>query len=290
MTAPASRPLLGIFWMFITGLNFVAVTALVKYVGDGVPAAQAAFLRYVIGLLFFLPFLPSLLKIRLSRPALGLFCLRGVAHTAAVVLWFFAMTRIPIAEVSALNYLSPIYVTLGAAFFLGERFALRRLLAVLAGLLGAVIILRPGMRELSSGHIAMLFTALGFAASYLIAKRMTTEASPTVVVVMLSVTVTIGLAPLAALDWVTPTGAQLFWLTLVAVFATAGHFTMTLAFQAAPVAVTQPMTFLQLVWAILLGAAFFGEPVDPYVVLGGTLIIAAVSFIAWREARVKETP
>jgi drug/metabolite transporter (DMT)-like permease len=213
-----------------------------------------------------------------------------VAHTAAVVLWFFAMTRIPIAEVSALNYLSPIYVTLGAAFFLGERFALRRLLAVLAGLLGAVIILRPGMRELSSGHIAMLFTALGFAASYLIAKRMTTEASPTVVVVMLSVTVTIGLAPLAALDWVTPTGAQLFWLTLVAVFATAGHFTMTLAFQAAPVAVTQPMTFLQLVWAILLGAAFFGEPVDPYVVLGGTLIIAAVSFIAWREARVKETP
>jgi drug/metabolite transporter (DMT)-like permease len=73
----------------------------------------------------------------------------------------------------------------------------------------------------------------------------------------------------------------------VAVFATSGHYTMTLAFQAAPVAVTQPVIFLQLVWAVLLGAMVFGEPVDIWVVSGGVVIIAAVSFIAWREAVVK---
>jgi drug/metabolite transporter (DMT)-like permease len=74
---------------------------------------------------------------------------------------------------------------------------------------------------------------------------------------------------------------------VVACLATAGHYTMTLAFAAAPVTVTQPVTFLQLLWSVLLGALFFGEPVDGWVVLGGLVIIAAVSFITWREAVLK---
>ncbi len=104
---------------------------------------------------------------------------------------------------------------------------------------------------------------------------------------MLSVTVTIGLAPFAAAVWVTPTWDQIGWLFLVAAFATAGHYTMTLAFAAAPVTVTQPVTFLQLVWAVTLGAVVFGEPVDGWVVAGGAIIMASVMFITWREAVVK---
>lgn len=104
---------------------------------------------------------------------------------------------------------------------------------------------------------------------------------------MLSVTVTIGLAPLAAAVWVTPTAEQLGWIFLVACFATAGHYTMTLAFQAAPITVTQPVTFLQLVWSTLLGAVLFSEPVDGWVIFGGAIIIAAISFITWREAVLK---
>jgi drug/metabolite transporter (DMT)-like permease len=77
------------------------------------------------------------------------------------------------------------------------------------------------------------------------------------------------------------------WLFLVACFATGGHYTMTLAFAAAPVAVTQPVTFLQLVWAVLAGALLFGEPIDGWVVFGGTVVLGAVSFIAWREYAVK---
>lgn len=71
---------------------------------------------------------------------------------------------------------------------------------------------------------------------------------------------------------------------LVACFATAGHLTMTKAFAAAPMTVTQPVTFLQLVWAVLLGAVLFGEPIDGWVMLGGAVIMASVSFITWREA------
>ncbi|PUB18660.1 DMT family transporter [Yoonia sediminilitoris] len=282
--ATSQNALAGIFWMIVTGLCFVAVTAIVKYVGSDLPAAQAAFLRYVLGLVFLIPMIKPIIASRLTARQLRLFGLRGVVHTIGVVLWFFAMARIPIAEVTAMNYLSPIYISIGAALFLGEKLPPRRLAAVLIALIGALIILRPGVRAVELGHIAMLGTALAFAVGYLLAKQLSGEVAPVVVVGMLSITVTIGLAPVALAVWVTPTLPQLGWLFLVACFATAGHYTMTLAFAAAPLTVTQPITFLQLVWAAILGYVAFGEAIDIWVMLGGAVIMASVSFITWREA------
>ena len=270
--------------MLLTGLMFVAVTGIVKHVGDDLPAAQSAFMRYVLGLVFLIPMIRPILSARLTPRQLGLFTARGAVHTLAVICWFYAMSRIPLAEVTAMNYLSPIYITLGAAVLLGERLPPRRMAAVIVALIGALIILRPGIREVGPGHIAMLFTALGFAAGYLIAKQMSGEVSPAVVVGMLSITVTIGLAPFAMAVWVTPTWPQIGWLFLVACFATAGHFTMTLAFKAAPLTVTQPVTFVQLIWAVTLGAVMFDEAIDGWVIIGGAVIMASVSFITWREA------
>lgn len=284
------RPLVGIFWMLVTGMCFVAVTALVKYMGPGVPPAEAAFIRYAIGLVFVLPVLRSMMDAQITPRLWGLFATRGILHAIGVILWFFAMTRIPLAEVTAMNYLSPVYVTIGAALFLGEKLAFRRILAVVAALVGAAIILRPGFRELSLGHLAMLVNAAVFAVSYIVAKIVSDEAKPSVVVAMLSIWVTIGLAPFAAATWVTPTWSQIGILAAVACFATAGHYTMTLAFRSAPLTVTQPVTFLQLVWATALGAVFFAEPVDVYVVIGGAVILSAVSFITWREAVLRRRP
>ena len=278
--------------MIATGLCFVAVTALVKLLAGRVPAAEAAFLRYLMGLVFLIPMWRELKAARLSRRQWGLFGFRGVVHTLGVILWFFAMTRIPIAEVTAMNYLNPVYVTVLAVFVLGETLAARRILAIVAALIGAVLILRPGFRELDLGHIAMLGTALFFAGSYLTAKILSDELNASVVVGMLSVTVTIGLAPFAAAVWVTPGWSDIGILFLVACFATAGHYTMTLAFAAAPVSVTQPVTFLQLVWSVLIGAVFFDEAPDAWVIGGGLIIVAAISYISWREAvlRRRVTP
>lgn len=275
--------------MITTGFFFILVTALVKYMGPRLPAAEAAFLRYGMGLVFLLPALPALRAAHLNRRQWSLFGVRGFCHALGVILWFFAMTRIPIAEVTAMNYLAPIYVTLGAAFFLGEKLALRRIIAVIMGLVGAAIILRPGFREVSIGHLAMLAAAVVFAGSYLVAKVMADETRPSVVVAMLSIFVTLGLAPFAIPVWIAPTGQELLILALVACCATAGHYTMTLAFAAAPVTVTQPVTFLQLVWATALGALMFSEPVDIWVILGGFVILSSVTFITWREATLKRS-
>lgn len=284
---PAARPATGIAWMILTGLLFVAVTAVVKHIGNRIPAPETAFLRYVLGLVFLLPMLRPMIREGLSMPSLRLFGGRGLVHGAGVMLWFYAMTQISIAEVTSMSYFTPVYATIGAAVLLGEQLAVRRIAAIVIALLGALVILRPGFREISSGHIAMLGNGVCFAMSFLIAKVMAHRVPALVVVGWLSIFVTVALFPFALAVWIWPTWEELGWLFIVAALATAGHYTMTLALRAAPISVTQPATFLQLLWATALGAVIFAEPVDGWVVFGGVLICASVSFIALREAALK---
>jgi len=275
--------LAGIGWMALTTLLFVCVTGIVRYLGADIPAVQAAFIRYVIGCILLLPVLMPLFRVRPAPPAFSLFALRGLVHAVAVMLWFFAMARIPIAEVTAIGYITPICVTIGAALFFRERLHARRIAAIGVGILGGLIILRPGFQEVQVGALAQLVAAPLFGISFLLAKRLTRLADPALIVGMLSVSCTLFLAPGALLMWEPVTWEQVAWLGLTALFATAGHYTQTRAFRSAPLTVTQPVTFLQLVWAALLGMLAFGEPVDPYVVLGGGVIVGAATFISHRE-------
>lgn len=270
--------------MVLTGLMFVAVTGIVRYLGSDLPSVEAAFIRYLFGLMFFVPFLLRLKLHALRGRVLGLYAFRGLFHGGAVALWFFAMARIPIAEVTAIGYTAPIFTTIGAALFLGERLHMRRVMAIVAGFCGALLILRPGFQVIEVGSLAQLAAAPLFAGSFLLAKRLTDTESPAAIVAMLSVFCTLVLLPPALMEWRTPTQTELFWLFLTAVFATGGHYTLTRAFEAAPITVTQPVSFLQLVWASLLGVALFGEALDPWILAGGAIIIAAATYISHREA------
>ena len=116
--APQSRingNLRGIFWMAVTGILFVAVTGIVRHLGTDMSAVQAAFIRYVFGLILLTPVLFRVGSFVRERKIMGLHAVRGVIHGIGVMLWFFAMAKIPIAEVTALGFTAPIFTTLGAA-------------------------------------------------------------------------------------------------------------------------------------------------------------------------------
>jgi drug/metabolite transporter (DMT)-like permease len=277
----------GVLWMAASGLCFVGVATTVRLLGPEVPAAQSAFLRFAIGLLVVAPALWTLARRGVPAGVWPLVGARAVAHVAAVVLWFHAMARLPVAEVTAIGYLNPVLVTLGAGLLLGEGFAPRRLLALAAAVLGALVILRPGLRPIEPAHWAQVGAATCFAVSYLFAARIGQRLPAGAVVALLSVTVTLGLAPFAAAVWVPVGGRELGLLALVAALASGGHYAMSRAFAAAPVTLTQPVIFLQLVWATLVGVSVFGDPVDPAVLAGGGVILAAVSALTWREARLR---
>ena len=130
MQSETRRDLIGIGWMLATGLCFVAVNTIVRGLDGALPAAQAAFIRFLFGLVFLAPVITSALRGGFSRGIWGLFALRGALHVVAVVAWFYAMSRITVAEVTAIGFLNPIIVTICAALFLGEKLASRRIAAV----------------------------------------------------------------------------------------------------------------------------------------------------------------
>ena len=281
-----SAHLSGIFWVVISSLCFVAVTGIVRHLGSDMNPIQAAFVRYAIGVALLLPTLLAVPRSAWRLPRLAPHVLRGLTHGIGVMLWFFAMTQIPIADVTALGFTSPIFVTLGAALFLGERLRLRRMIAIGIGFAGMLVILRPGLNTLELGAAAMLLAAPLFAASMLLAKRLTAAQRPGEIVAFLSVFVTLVLMPPALYVWRAPTWEEIVWLTATAVFATLGHIALVKAYSLVEITVTQPVTFVQLVWASLLGYFVFVEVPDVWTIVGGMIIVASASYIAHRESQL----
>ncbi len=283
-SANGQRIIAGMGWMLLSSILFVGVTGIVRHLGSDMSAPQAAFIRYAFGMLLMLPFLIRIKARDLITPRMGLHAVRGAVHGIGVMLWFYAMARIPIAEVTALSYTTPIFVTVGAAIFLGERFRIRRLIAVLLGFAGTLVIVRPGIVTVELGTLAQLAAAPLFAFSMLTAKKLTATDSSAAIVALMAVFVTLTLLPFALATWRTPSMTELAWLFATASLATLGHWTLTQAYQMAEITVTQPISFLQLVWAALLGYYVFAETPDFWTVIGALIIVASATYIAHREA------
>jgi len=281
-----NQSLVGIFWMVITTILFVAVTASVRFLDGEVPAPQAAFMRYLIGTLLLIPALISLIKVKPNRSLMKKFLLRGVVHSIGVTLWFYAMSVMPVAEVTAIGFLTYIFVSIGACLFLNEKLHKHRLTAIVISFIGALIILRPGFKEIGNGQIGMLIATIVFTLSYLIAKIVSKERSSAEIVAMLSLFTTIFLIPTAIYSWEPLSIKALVVLTFTAVIATLGHITMTKAIKSAPMVVTQPILFLQLVWASMVGLFIFDENFDPFVISGGTVIMICVCYVSYREHKL----
>ncbi len=272
--------------MLLTSVIFVGVTGIVRHLGSDMSAAQAAFLRYVFGVLLLAPVLLRMRAREWIGPRIKLHAIRGVVHGIGIILWFYAMARIPITEVTALGYTTPIFVTIGAAQFLGEKMRARRIAAVLFCIAGVLVIVRPGIVAVELGTLAQIASAPLFAASMLVSKRLMETEDTTVIVALMAVFVTLTLFPFALASWRTPTMEELAWLFATALLATLGHLTLTQAYRAAEITVTQPVSFLQLIWAALLGFYVFGEVVDFWTMAGALIIVLSATYIAHREAKL----
>ncbi len=186
----------GIAWMFLAGLIFVIVTGSVRHLSSTIHPIQLGFLRYAIALIFLAPVFWRGIRGYRNRPhRYGLHIARGLLQAFGVMLWFYAMANIPVAEVTALGFTAPIFATIGAALFLGEKLYMRRISAVLFGFAGAMVILQPGFRAIEWGAIAQLAAAPLFAATLLIGKRLTETESNGTIVAALGLVVTIALFP-----------------------------------------------------------------------------------------------
>ncbi|HSM21213.1 MAG TPA: DMT family transporter [Rubrivivax sp.] len=280
---PAAR---GLLWATAAGLVFSVLNALMRALAQQLDPFQSQFLRYLFGLLVLLPMVwhQGLAACR-PRHVRGQFA-RGAVHTIGLGLWFVALPRIPLADMTAIGFTTPIFIMVGAWIFFGERMRWDRWLASLLGLGGVLVVVAPQLSGSGGGyHLVMLASAPVFAASFLITKALTRYESTSVILLWQSITVTLFSLPLALLQWQPPTPWQWAGFVLCGALGSAGHYCLTRSFHSADISATQSTKFLDLVWAALLGWLLFTDVPSGSTIAGGLVISGATIWIARRESR-----
>ena len=199
---------------------------------------------------------------------------RNIAHYGAQFAWFKALTLIPLAQVISIEFTMPIWTAILAVAFLGERMGLWKNLAVALGIVGVVIIVRPGTSEIVPGQIIALAAAVGFAISVTMVKSFTrTDSVVTILFWMLFIQSVIGLVP--ALEvWRWPSAYVWAWIIVIAFCGTFSHYCLTRAMLHADATVVVPMDFLRVPLAALAGWLLYGERLDTLTILGAALILS----------------
>ncbi|MCB4823153.1 DMT family transporter [Roseicella aerolata] len=276
-------------WMLASGLLFTCLNALLRALAQQLDPFVAQFLRYGAGLLVMLPFILRAGLAAYRPKGLGGQLWRGAVHTAGLMLWFVAVPHVPLAEMTALGFTTPLFIMFGAILFLRERMVLARWIAALAGFGGVLVVVSPGLTGAGNPYaLVMLASSPLFAASFLITKALTRRDSPAVIVAWQAITITLFTLPLAVWAWTWPTPLQWGLFLLAGALGSAGHFCLTRGYSLADISATQPVKFLELIWASLMGFAVWGDLPGPATLLGGLIIFAATTWIARREARARK--
>ena len=281
-------PVKGALWMLVSAAALAGLTGVVRHMSAGLHPFEIAFFRSFFGLLILAPWLmrSGLGVLRTKR--LGLYTIRCALGVATMLMWFTAISMVPLADAVALGFTSPLFVILGAALFLGEVVRGRRLGATLCGFAGALIILRPGSGVLDLGAVLVLLSAVTLAGANLSVKELSrTESVQAIVTYMVIFMVPLTFIP-ALLVWQTPTPAQLAELLGLAAVATLGNYAMTRAVAVADASSVMPYDYARLPFAALIGFFVFGETSDAATWIGAGVIAVASLYLAHHESKAEQ--
>ena len=211
--------------------------------------------------------------------------LRTAAATVTGVAAFYAFSVLPLAQVYAILFATPLLITVLAIPVLGETVRLRRWIAVLVGLVGVMVVLRPGQTPLTGGHLAALASAVCGAIASIVVRKIGSEERPVVMLIypMVANFVIMGCALPFVYEPMPIT--HLGMLGVIALFAWIASFLVILAYQAGEAAIIAPMQYSQIIWATIFGMLFFDETMDLFTGVGATIIIASGLYIVLRESK-----
>jgi drug/metabolite transporter (DMT)-like permease len=281
----ASRTARGLAFALAAGVVFQCLNVAVKALVLELPPMQAAWMRWISGIVFITPFALAAGPGAIHTRDLKLHGLRSIFHSSGYALWYSAVGLIPLATTAALSFTGPLFVTLGAALFLGERVHGARWVGVLAGFVGVLVILRPGIAEPNPAALVMLAAVPLIAGSNLVAKVAAGRDTPVLVVFWQTMFAAVLFAPFGLWFWQQTTAAHWGFALLAGFFGTLGYFLITWAFRLLDISAVQPLAFLSIVWASLFDIVFFGKTADAWTYVGAAIVVAASTAIAHREAR-----
>ena len=224
---------------------------------------------------------------QINRDRLGLHFIRNISHFAGQNLWFYSITVIPLAQVFALEFTSPLWAILLAPLILGERITPVGALAAIVGFAGILVVARPSPETFEIGQLTAALAAIGFALSALFTRKLTRTATITCILFYLTVMqAAFGLIS-AGFDGdiALPSAASVPWLVLIGCAGLLAHFCLTSALRLAPATVVMPIDFIRLPLIAVVGVLLYDEPIDIFVVLGALMIFGGNYLNIWTQTR-----
>jgi len=282
---PALR---GMLWMTLCGLCFAGLNATTRVITADLHSWQTVCLRYAFGALVMLPLVVRAGMAVLRSNNLKLQVTRCAVHSLGTGMWFLALPMVPLAEITAISFTSPIFLAIGAMLFFAEKVRGERWIAICVGFLGVLIVLYPKLEHgIAANWASLLLIAAApvSAGSYLLAKRLMRYDKTETIVLWQAMLVSLFTLPLALFYWRPMTLTILAMFVMVGILGSAGHYALNRSLKATDIAATQPARFLELVWASALGFLIWGDVPPVWTFAGAMVIFSATTWIARREAR-----
>ena len=280
----------GIPLAMLAVLCFACIDVIAKYLGKSYPVLGLVWARYTVHMLIMLVWLGPTMKwdlVRTERPVLHI--LRGLLLVGSTCLFFKALTLMPMAEASAIGFMTPMLVTLFAVPILKEKISRRRWIAVIIGFIGVIIIVRPGGKVFSSSALWPLGTALCFSLYQIITRKVHQERPHTTLfysALIGSIVLTVLVAVsnyFVPFTWNTPTPWHMILIVALGLIGGAGHLVLIRGLTKAPASVLAPFYYTQLVWIILFGYVVFDDFPDRWTLLGIIVIVSSGLYVAYGE-------
>ncbi len=280
--APALR---GTLLVVVAVGIFALMDTIAKYLARSYPVPGVVWARYAANLLILLGFLAArgeLKRLRTSRPALQV--MRGLLLAGATLLYFTSLTVLPMAEAAAIGFVMPLFLALLAVPMLGERIGAARLAAVLVGLAGALVIVRPGAAVFTPYALLPIGMALCNALYQILTRKVAGIEHPLTSLVWGALIGAVLFSFVLPFAWVTPTDPW-HWalLGIIGLLASVGHFTLIRAYDYASATGLAPFFYTQLVWVMLLGWLVFGDFPDGWSLLGMAIVVASGIFLVGHQ-------
>jgi drug/metabolite transporter (DMT)-like permease len=262
--------------------------AAVKWLTEGYPVPQIAFMRYAIGIIIATAFAlqaGGLATLRTHR--LGGHALRSALNIGTMLTFYYALQRLPLADTVAIAYVAPLFMTILSVVLLGERVGWRRWGAIGIGFVGVILILRPAAAGISLGAIFALAAALLYALTLISSRQLSTTESSHSILFYYSAGVLVAMGPLMPFMWVTPRWEDLWIILFVGVAGSFGQFFLNQAFRYGEVSLLAPLDYTGLLWATMLGLVLWGEFPTALVLAGAATIVLASLYVVRREAMLR---
>ena len=266
----------------------VLMSVFLKLAQNDINVFTAGFLRFFFGLILILPFIIKSNFNIYKTNNFKFHLTRSIINVPMMILGFAALMYIPLEQIKAIGFLSPILVVILSVIILKEKIYIIRILALIIGFVGVLIILRPGIIEINVGAYMVILSGLLWSTVIIITKFISKEDSPMTILTYQYTFVSIFTLPLALIYWTNPSLNSIYYTLLAAIVGTCLHLCINNSYRLADLSVIQPVWFTQLIFASVFGFSIFGEIPDGWTWAGGILVFTSVLIITYRENYLKK--